>query len=139
MIAKLFLGLATLTSALLAAPATLAHDGPHGGELYCDGKHKHHAELVVDKTNGKVVVYTLDHKAKKEVPIAASSIVMKVKGLDQPLTLPAAKATDGKASQFTVKHERFKSKFKPSEVTMEIVLEPGKPAVTFTPEHDDED
>jgi hypothetical protein len=138
MVAKLFFSLSVFTFTLLGAPAVRAHDGPHGGELYCDGKHKHHAELVVDKTTGKVVVYTLDHKAKKEVPIAASSIVVKVKGLDKDLTLAAANTKEGKSSQFTVKHERFKSKFKPSEVTMEIVLEPGKPAVTFTPEHDDE-
>src|SRR5690349_4397729 len=116
MIAKLCLTLTALAGALVAAPAALAHDGPHGGELYCDGKHKHHAELVVDKTTGKVVVYTLDNKAKKEVPIAASSIVLKVKGVDKDLTLAATNTADGKASQFTAKHERFKSKFKASEV-----------------------
>ena len=123
---------------LLFTPAVRAHDGPHGGELFADSKHKHHAELVVDKKTGKALVYMLDAKAKKEVPIAASSIVMKVKGIDKALTLTAANSADGKASQFAINHDRFKSAWKPSEVTFEIVLERGKPAVTFTPEHDDD-
>jgi hypothetical protein len=130
--------LALLLTLLLYTPALRAHDGPHGGELYIDSKHKHHAELVVDKKTGKALVYMLDGKAKKEVPIASSSIVMRVKGIDKALTLAAANTLDGKASQFSTSHDRFKSAMKPSEVTFEIVLEPGKPAVTFTAEHDDD-
>lgn len=139
MSSKLFFALSVLLTCLLCSSAAVAHDGPHGGELYCDGQHKHHAELVLNRKTGQALVYVLDSKGKKEVPIASSTIVMKVKGVEKDLQLSASNMTNGKASQFTVKHDRFTSKLKASDVTFEIVLGPGQPAVTFKPEHDDDD
>ncbi len=115
-----------------------AHDGPHGGELFCDDKHSHHAELVVDKKANKATVYILDKKAKKEVPIAAKTIVMMVRGSEKPMELMATNMKEGKASQFVLKHEHFGSKLKIGDLTFEIVLQEGKKSVTFKPEHDDE-
>lgn len=125
-------------SLMLFTSNAVAHDGPHGGELYCDGKHKNHAEWCVDAKTGKVIVYVLDKKGKNEFPIKADAIVVKVKSLDKPLEFKAQNAKDGKSAQFVFQHDKFKSKLKPSDITLEIVLEEGKPAVVFHPEHDDD-
>jgi len=130
--------IAALLACFALVPFVCAHDGPHGGELFCDGQHKHHAELVVDTKTGKALVYLLDNKGKKEVPYAIASITMSVKGMATELALTATNVKDGKASQFSLKHPRFTNKLKPSDVTLAIVLEPGKPAVHFKPEHDDD-
>ena len=122
----------------LVPTRAMAHDGPHGGELFCDGKHAWHTELCVDAKSGKATVYILDKKAKKEVPIGSETISIQMKGIEKPLLFEATNSKEGKSSQFVLHHDRFKSKFKPSELTMHIVLEKGKPAVTFTPEHEDD-
>ncbi|MBL8822141.1 MAG: hypothetical protein JNJ77_06095 [Planctomycetia bacterium] len=126
-------------SLMLLTGNAVAHDGPHGGELFCDGKHKHHAEWCLDAKTGKATIYVLDKKAKNETPIKAETIVVKFKGLDKPLAFQAHNIKEGKSSQFVLQHDRFKSKFKPSDITMEIVMEEGKPAVVFHPEHEDDD
>jgi hypothetical protein len=130
----------TLSLALLTLFPLLmqAHDGPHGGELYCDGKHSHHAELCVDAKTGKATIYILDKKGKNEVPLTTKTISVKVKNVEPALEFKADKTKDGKSSQYVFTHPRFMSKLKPSDVKMEIVLVEGKPAVVFDPEHDDD-
>lgn len=60
-------------------------EGPHGGHLVelaepgKENKEEYHAEWTHDDATGKVTVYILDGEAKKPVPIAADTVVIKVK------------------------------------------------------------
>lgn len=70
----------------------IAHDGPHGSELFTDTKHSLLVEMVHDQKGGKVTAYILDGKANKEVPITAKKIIMSIKGKDSVIQLSAANA-----------------------------------------------
>ncbi len=64
-------------------------EGPHGGHLVelaepgKESKEEYHAEWLHDDATGKVTVYILDGKAKVTVPIAADTVVIKVKASDE--------------------------------------------------------
>ena len=64
-------------------------EGPHGGHLVelaepgKENKEEYHAEWTHDDATGKVTVYILDGKAKETVPIAAETVVIKVKSGDK--------------------------------------------------------
>ena len=64
-------------------------EGPHGGHLVelaeagKESKEEYHAEWTHDDATGKVTVYILDGKAKETVPIAADTVVIKVKAGDE--------------------------------------------------------
>ena len=57
-------------------------EGPHGGHLLelaepgKENKEEYHAEWLHEES-GKITVYILDGKAKKEVPISAEKVVIK--------------------------------------------------------------
>lgn len=128
----------TITAMVLLSSRAQAHDGPHGGELYINKSHSHHIELVLKAKEEKAVVYILDKKAKEAVWIPAKTIEFTVKGSDKPFVLEATNFKDGKASEFVLKNSRFGSKIKPSETGFKAVLEAGKDATDFKPEHDDD-
>ena len=129
-----------LTFVLLAMNQQIhAHDGPHGGELYCNSKHTHHAELCLDTKTGTATIYVLDNKAQKEVPVQVKSIPVDLKGYENSkLEFTAVDSRDGKASKFVLKHDRFKNKLKPSELKIYVLLDPAKALVEFKPEHGDD-
>ena len=124
---------------LVFLPIGYAHDGPHGGILYCNAKHTHHAEFCLDTKTGTATIYVLDNRAQKEVAVEAKSIPVVLKGYENSkLEFAAVDAKNGKASKFVLKHDRFKNKLKPSELKIYILLEPGKALVEFIPEHEDD-
>jgi hypothetical protein len=77
-------------------------EGPHSGhlvELHEPGqevKEEFHAEWLHEES-GKITVYILDGKGKKEVPIAAESVTIKIKVGDKTdsYDLPALDRTTG--------------------------------------------
>ena len=77
-------------------------EGPHGGYLIELGNEEYHGELVNSEDHHTVTIYILDGSAKKEVPIAATSVTINATVDGKPTTfeLKATGAADGKASQF---------------------------------------
>jgi hypothetical protein len=124
---------------LLTDNHLLAHDGPHGGVLYCNSKHTHHAELCLDAKTGTATIYVLDARADKEVPVPSDTIPIDLKGFeDSKLEFKPLNQKDGKASRYALKHDRFKKPLKPSEMKIYILLHPDKALTVFKPEHDDD-
>lgn len=78
------------------------HIGLHGGRVIVAGAK--HVEVMIDDKAGKVTFWVLDETMKKEVPIAATELVVDVvlPGKDKvEYKIPAvAAAAEGKASKF---------------------------------------
>jgi len=82
-----------------------AEAGPHQGQLIELGEEEYHAELVHDDANQKVTIYLLDGKAKGNVPIPASEIVLNIMVGDKPTqfklpAVPDSSDPTGKSSRF---------------------------------------
>jgi hypothetical protein len=84
-----------------------AHDhpahGPNGGHILETDTKGYHFEWTHNE-EGLVTVYALDESTTKALPIAASEVTIDVKIADnkQSFTLPAADASEGKATKFEV-------------------------------------
>ena len=81
--------------------------GPHEGHVLELGKEEYHAEWTHDDASGKVTVYILDSEMKKDVPIAAENVTIKIKvgDVEQAHALEAVNRSTGDmpmASQFEI-------------------------------------
>ena len=80
------------------------YEGPHEGHLVELGQEKYQAEWKHDDNSGKVTVFILDAAAKKEAPISADHITIKII-VESELTqfqLAAINPQDGKSSEFEI-------------------------------------
>lgn len=75
------------------------HDdhGPNGGHVLELGEEEYHAEWIYDEESGNVKIIILDGEMKKEVPIAATEVLIetKVAGKDNAYKLAASNPTAG--------------------------------------------
>ncbi len=126
-------GFAAAIALVWLAPTIRAEEkGPNGGVLYEAAKHKYHIELKVDAANKSVTAYVLDDKAKNAVSIKAKTIVLKIKGMKDGITLTGVAAKDSDAfTQFQGKSDALGGKLDFGAVTIEAKVEEGKPALTF--------
>ena len=86
------------------------------------GEEEFHAEWREDDESGKITVWILDSKAKGEVPIAADSVVIKVKGKEatDSFELPAVDRTTGEkptAFKFEIVSKELLGKIETPKVT----------------------
>jgi hypothetical protein len=85
--------------------------GPHKGALAEWGEEEYHVEVTFDHKLKAVIIYILDEKAKKAKPIAASEVVLTIKG-KPPVTLkvkanPEKDDPKGTSSRFAGTHDIF--------------------------------
>lgn len=85
--------------------------GPHKGALAEWGEEEYHVEVTFDHKAKAVIIYILDEKAKKAKPIAASEVVLTIKG-KPPVTLkvkanPEKDDPKGTSSRFAGTHDIF--------------------------------
>ena len=112
-----------------------AHDhgalGPHEGHILELGKEEYHAEWTHDDASGKVTVYILDSEIKKEVPIEAENVTIKIKvgEKEQAHTLEAVNRTTGDkptASQFELTDKPLSAALttvgEGTEATLEVTI-----------------
>ena len=115
-----------------------AEVGPHKGlivEIHEGDKEAYHAELVHDDATHTFMLYLLDIKVEKAVPVEQKEIVLKLKEGDVPiqftlLATPQEGEKEGQSSRFQVVDEKLCALYNKKGVTgsFAIVID-GKPHI----------
>jgi|GEM_PF-1822958 len=117
--------------------------GPHGGAVV-KLNDKHTAEWIIDEDTDSVKVFILDPEAKKEIPIAASKVVITVTASGQSKTydIPSAAADAAETSQFVLANAPFElvgalETEKEDAVELKLTVPMGTEEITvkFEPHH----
>ena len=123
--------LAIATLVVCLAPIQAEDKGPNGGILYEGGNHKFHIELKIDAANKTATAYILDDKAKTAVPIKAKSIMVKIKGMKEPIELTGVADKSESFTSYKGKADAFAGKIEFAGVTIEAKVIADKPTIVF--------
>jgi hypothetical protein len=111
---------------------------PHGGTLFAEPGHKHHAELKIDKDAKTATVYLFDAKVKNGSPTSAPAITLTIKNGGAVQVPLKAERQDGdpagKSSRFVGTHDKLAGDLDMDKVEISAEVD-GKPYV-FTLDKD---
>jgi hypothetical protein len=115
-------------------PKQEAEEAPHGGTLFATPDHNYHLELKMEK--GKpAILYVLAKNAADSVPMAARSLVLKVKG-DKAVNIEflpdrQKKDPEGEASQFTAPADKMPENLNLEKVEISTEVKKGTETIPY--------